>query len=82
MQKLWKFIEVKLKFFSFIAGHVEHQHRTMMLFMYKDVHKIVSGLLRLFVEADVITKCRCYQKGDWLNFCWYSQEKEPTEGSG
>ena len=55
MQKLWKFIEVKLKFFSFIAGHVEHQYRTMMLFIYKDVHKIVSGLLRLFVEAEVLS---------------------------
>ena len=49
------FIEVKLEFFSFIAGHLEPQYRPMISFMYKDVHKIVSGLLKLFIEADVIT---------------------------
>ena len=55
-----KFTEVKLEFFSFTAGYLEPclcLHRTdkyMMLFMCNDVCKMVSDLLKLLIEPDLL----------------------------
>ena len=55
-----KFNEVKLEFFSFIAGYLEPRlclyriNRSMMLFVYNDVYKMISDLLKLFIEPHLL----------------------------
>ena len=80
MQKLWQFIEVKLEFFSFIDGYLEPHYRSMMLFMYKNIYKIISDLLKLIIESEVIT---VFKRGiELISVDIHEKKKKATEGSG
>lgn len=53
--------DVELEFFSFIAGFLEpydiclyQTDRSMIPFMYNYVYRMMSDLLKLFIEPDVI----------------------------
>ena len=54
---------LKLEFFSFIAGLLEpyllayQTDSPMIPFMYEDLQKLVTNLLKLFVKSSIIESC-------------------------
>lgn len=51
----------------------------MMLFMYKNIYKIISDLLKLIIESEVIT---IFKRGIELISVDIHEKKKATEGSG
>ena len=52
----------------------------MMLFMYKNIYIIISDLLKLIIESEVIT---VFKRGiELISFDINEKKKKATEGSG